>query len=88
MGLAVSAPHLIPIVITAPNTWMRKEEILNQLLLEPLETLKMVDKQSDFVSHKADGMRFGNVRTAFNAAIMGSRAAGCTQTRHNFIHSA
>ena len=85
----------MPIVITALNTGMRKEEIvsltwdkvdfenpairvehtkngefrtipMNQLLLE---RLKKVDKQSDFVFHKDDGMRFGNVRTAFSAAV-------------------
>ena len=39
---------------------------MNQL---PLETLKMVDKQSDFVFHRDDGKRFSDVKTAFNAAV-------------------
>ena len=54
---------------------------MNQRLLK---TLKMVDNHSNFVFHKDDGTRFGDVKEV----DVDSGAVGFTQTIHNFIHSA
>ena len=55
---------------------------MNQRLFE---TLKMVDNHSNFVFHREDGARFGNVRTAFNAAV---RRSGIEKYRfHDMRHT-